>query len=296
MPLTVRQAIATGVKTLSDCEATNPRLDVEILLAHALDKNREDLFTNFEQVLLEKQQDTFNRLIAKRVNNEPVARILGFKEFWSMDFKLNEATLIPRPDSETLVAAVLTYAKTINETSGLKILDLGTGSGCLLLAILSELSNATGWGVDAACGAVELAKDNALSHGLADRSVFTQYNWLTDEAANLASEKFDIIISNPPYIESSDIANLQTEVGGFDPKLALDGGVDGLLHYRALAKTVHKFIRPDGKLFLEIGCGQAMDVIKVFIENGWGYISTHKDLAGIERVLMFKNNQINTIF
>ncbi len=287
MPNTVRQALADGSKAIAGSESDSPRLDIEVLLAHALHMAREDLFINFDKVLTDSQQEKFNQMLARRVANEPVARILGFKEFWSMDFKLNEATLIPRPDSETLVAAVINYANGLSKTDGLKVLDLGTGTGCLLLSVLSELKTATGRGVDAEPLAVSMATENAKNLGLGDRAEFSVFNWLTGEGADLGAEKFDIIISNPPYIESSDIAGLQTEVAGFDPKLALDGGADGMLHYRVLAKFAKNYLQSGGCFFLEIGIGQTDDVSQIFNDNGWKLAVKHKDIAGVTRVLAF---------
>lgn len=287
MSINIAQAIKNGLEVLCEGDLNTPRLDVEVLLAHVLGMEREDLFTQFELELTQAQLDAFNGLLDRRKKAEPVARILGVKEFWSMDFILNEATLVPRPDSEALVEAVVERAKTLAEANNLKLLDLGTGTGCLLLSVLSELKEATGCGLDAEPKAIVAAKENAENLGLSDRSEFSQFNWLKDSGAVLENAKFDIIISNPPYIESGDIADLQREVAQFDPNLALDGGDDGLLHYRALAKFAKGHIKLGGSFFLEIGFGQSDDVCKIFTEQGWTAVATYKDLAEIERVLEF---------
>jgi release factor glutamine methyltransferase len=287
MTFCVRQALADGIKALSPSETDSPRLDVEVLLAHSLGLNREDLSINFDQIISDDQQKSFEQFLQRRQACEPIARILGYKEFWSMDFKLNEATLIPRPDSETLVDAVVNQTQDFSDKQGLKVLDLGTGTGCLLLSVLSEIVTASGQGIDAEPKALLAAKENAQLLGLSNRSVFTQYNWLSGEGEGLGGKKFDILISNPPYIESADIAGLQKEVAGFDPKLALDGGEDGLLHYRVLAKFAKLHLQEGGCFFLEIGLGQALAIKTIFDKQGWSFVDSYKDINSIERVLTF---------
>lgn len=285
--INVQQALQKGLEILSQSNIDNPRLDVEVLLAHSLVMSREDLFIHFERQLSQQEQEAFESFLARRIENEPVARILGFKEFWSLNFKLNDATLIPRPDSETLVAEVISYLKKHHGDENIEILDLGTGSGCLLLSILSEIKFAKGCGVDAEKKALIVAKENASQLGLADKVEFKEFNWLSGAGADLKNHQYDIIISNPPYIESGDIAGLQPDVSGFDPKLALDGGEDGLLHYRALAMFAKSYMQKGGRFFLEIGMGQEAHIIVIFENQGWQSLAQHKDLSGIVRVLVF---------
>ena len=288
MSRNVKLALDGGVNRLKQSGITEPRLDVEVLLAHAIGMVREEIFIHFDRSLSDDELDKFESYIARREAREPVSRILGSKEFWSLDFKLNSATLTPRPDSETLVAAVLQYLERQNKKSEVHVLDFGTGTGCLLLAILSQLSKAQGLGVDTAPQAIIAARENAESLGLGDRAVFFGYSWVNDDAGIIEPEKFDIIISNPPYIESNDIASLEKEVSGFDPMLALDGGVDGMDHYKVLAKVGVKYLAPNGCFFLEIGIGQDQSVENIFTEQGWLLNSQHSDVAGVKRVLSFK--------
>ena len=212
-------------------------------------------------------------MITRRIRREPVARIIGAREFWGLNFGLNEATLEPRPDSETLVEAVLAFRK-----ANARILDLGTGTGCLLLALLHEMPAATGMGIDMNPRAVEQAIFNAAALGLGERAMFRTGNWLTD-----IKENFDIILSNPPYIPASDISTLMPEVRDYDPMLALDGGVDGLAPYRFLIPQLANFLNPQGIAAFEVGAGQAPQVADLFRQSGFANIAIHKDLGGIDR-------------
>lgn len=285
MPLNVKQALSSGIDRLSKTEISDPRLDVEILLSHAIGMDRENIFINFDRELTKEEQTKYGEYLSAREQYLPVARILGSKEFWSLDFKLNEHTLIPSPDSESLVEAVVSKFKAGGDYN---ILDFGTGSGCLLLAILSELKGSQGVGVDAEPLALNAAQNNAKNLKLDGRSKFINYSWLSDREGLLEPKAYDIIVSNPPYIESNDIAGLQRELSEHGPMLALDGGVDGMVHYKALAKVAKKYLAKNGCFFLEIGFGQAQQVEDIFNKQGWLLQSIYKDIQGIERALAFK--------
>jgi release factor glutamine methyltransferase len=218
--------------------------------------------------------------VERRIAGEPVARILGEKEFWGLTFRLTRDTLVPRPDTETVVAAALAA---VDQTGGrereLKLLDLGTGTGALLIALLSELPKANGTGTDLAAGAVEAAKANAERLGFAGRAEFRQGNW----ADGLAGP-FDLVVSNPPYIVTGEIEGLPVEVWAFDPYVALDGGADGLAAYKTIIADLHRLLSETGRAFLEVGAGQAGAVQDLAAEGGFDSL-THADLAGIERVV-----------
>ena len=222
-------------------------------------------------------------LTSRRLAREPVARIVGRKEFWGLPLKLNAHTLVPRPETETVVeAALAALDRGGARTRTLRILDLGTGSGALLLALLSELPAAVGVGTDISAEALACARDNAAALGLAQRASFVA----CDYGAALAGP-FDLIVSNPPYIAHGDIAALAPEVSEFDPLRALDGGIDGLDGYRAIAADAPRLLAPNGSLVVELGAGQADAVISLM--RGAGLVPTEPprpDLAGIARALV----------
>jgi release factor glutamine methyltransferase len=225
--------------------------------------------------------EAFEGMVARRCRREPVSRILGRREFWSLPFEVGPATLDPRPDSETLVSAVLSEIG--DRAADLSIIDLGTGTGCLLLALLSELPQATGAGIDISAEAIEVARRNATALGLAARARFLPDDWARDVAG-----PSDIVISNPPYIESDAITRLATEVAVHDPRAALDGGTDGLDAYRALLPQAKRLLKPGGLLALEIGQGQGEAIRGLACAAGLRDSGSASDLAGIERCLLFR--------
>jgi release factor glutamine methyltransferase len=225
----------------------------------------------------------FEALLLRRTRREPMAHILGRREFWSLAFKVTADTLDPRPDSETPVQAVLDQAP--DRSAALRLIDFGTGTGCLLLALLHELPNATGVGVDTSPAALAVATENAHALGLAERALFRRGDW--DEGIEPG---FDIVLSNPPYIPSQDIDGLQPEVASFEPRLALDGGVDGLDAYRRLAPAAARLLRPGGLAAFEIGIGQGDSVRRMMASAGLRHIATARDLAAVERCLLFRKS------
>lgn len=223
---------------------------------------------------------SFATMVARRAAREPLAYILGWQEFWSLRFAVSPATLIPRADSETLIEAALAV-----RPGGVgRVLDLGTGTGCLLLAMLSEMSGAWGVGVDRSPAAAALARANAESLGLAARCAMMAGDW----AAAVAGQ-FDLVLSNPPYIETGDIAGLMPEVVGHEPGRALDGGADGLAAYRTIIGQLAGLLAPGGLAILELGIGQAEPVAALARLAGFGRIEVRCDLSGVERALILRD-------
>lgn len=214
----------------------------------------------------------------RRFAGEPVSRILGEREFWGLTFVVTAATLDPRPDSETLIEASLAL---LRDVSAPRILDLGTGTGCLLLALLHERADATGMGVDVSSEALDVASANAARLGLAARASFRVGNWTEG-----LDERFDLVISNPPYIRHDDIATLEVEVREHDPMLALNGGADGFDAYRALAHLLPDFLTQAGHAVIELGAGQAGEVTSLFEKAGLSVIRVDSDLGNVPRALV----------
>jgi release factor glutamine methyltransferase len=238
------------------------------------------LFGTPEQRLSGPEAARFAGFVARRQAREPVSRIRGRREFWSLSFAIGPATLDPRPDSEALVEAVLVRVKDL--AGPLSILDLGTGSGCLLLALLSELPEARGLGVDLDPAALAVARRNALSLGLEDRTAFAVGDW----GAALAGQ-WQVIVCNPPYVRDADISRLTPEVARYDPSAALDGGGDGLAAYRHVVPDIAALLAPDGLGAVELGAGLADAVENLVRESGLVSSARTRDLGGIERCLLF---------
>ncbi len=281
MPLSLLETIASAQKRLAQASVDNPALDARLLISHALGLDRASLLTQEQRALTQNEETTIEALISRRAGREPVGRILGQREFWGLPFGLNESTLEPRPDSETLVEAAL---EVLPQNKPLRLLDLGTGTGCLLLSLLHELPHATGLGIDIAPRAVKQAKTNAAQLGLEDRATFRVGDWLEG-----VQEKFDLIISNPPYIPTSDINKLDPEVQLFDPKKALDGGEDGLDSYRTLIPLIPSFLRPSGVALFEAGISQAPIVGNLLKKNEFKNVKIIRDLGNIERCVIGQN-------
>lgn len=257
----------------------NAALDARVLLIHALGLSREDLARARDAAVAPAERARFADLVARRAAREPIARLTGQREFWSLPFAISPATLIPRPDSETVVEAALAEAAT--RDARLSVLDLGTGSGCLLLALLSELPGARGIGVDRSEPALRTARANARALGLAHRAAFLCADW--DAALD---GRFHVILSNPPYIPITDIPNLDHEVARHEPRAALDGGADGLDAYRALAPALARLLAPGGTAAIEIGATQDADVGALLARHGLAVRRIARDLAGRPRCVV----------
>jgi release factor glutamine methyltransferase len=256
------------------------RSEAWLLLSAATGRSRADLIAGAPRALSPAEEERLAALAARRLAREPMAYILGSREFWSLPFRVGPAVLVPRPESETMVEAALEAIG--DRAAALRILDLGTGSGCLLLALLSELPRASGLGTDGSAAALAIAKDNAERLGLADRAAFREGDW----GGGLAGP-FDLIVSNPPYVAQADATGLAPEVRAFEPEDALFAGPDGLDAYHALAPDCARLLAEDGVVCLEIGQGQGPAVAGIMRRHGLRLVASRQDLAGIERCLIF---------
>jgi release factor glutamine methyltransferase len=256
-------------------------LDARLLVGHALSLDHTALASQATRALTADERNAIVVLAARRLHGEPVARILGSKEFWGLAFALSSATLVPRPDTETIVEAALEAIGEPRKHEALRIADLGTGTGAILLALLHEWPNATGLGTDIDPRAIETAEANAQALGLASRAQFRPADFSDD-----LNGTFDLVVSNPPYIPTRDIAALEREVRDHDPMRALDGGADGLDAYRAIARQAPRLLRADGILIVELGIGQAADVTAILTgEGGLECVAIRPDLSGVARAL-----------
>lgn len=279
--VTVVRALDEAVARLAAAGIEEARREARLLLAHALGTGVASLFADPARAIDRDARDRFAALVERRVAREPVSHLLGHREFWSLDFVVTADVLDPRADSETLVEAAL--AAFPDRDAPLAVLDLGTGSGCLLLAVLSERPNARGLGIDASDAALRIAAENAARLGLDDRATFQRGDWGRDLGA-----RFDLILCNPPYIESGAIAALAPEVARWEPRPALDGGADGLDAYRVLAPQFNRLLAVNGIAAIEIGDGQANAVADLSVAAGLVVESRRRDLSGIERCLLLR--------
>jgi release factor glutamine methyltransferase len=283
---TVREAIHRAARRLADADIPEPRTEARRLLALATGGNTNGLRALADTPLAAEALARFEALVGRRAEHEPFAYIAGEREFWSLPFRVTPATLIPRPDTETVVEAALAHVRARgNDTP--RILDLGTGSGCILLALLSELPRATGIGVDASAAALDVATANARALGLGERAALHRGDWTEGVAG-----PFDLIVSNPPYIAEADIAILDADVARFEPHAALSGGRDGLDAYRAIAAAVPPLLAPAAALVLEVGFGQAEPVSALLRGTGLDIDGVRADLAGIPRCVVATRPEI----
>ena len=254
----ILELINSGSRRLKNKNIYSHKLDSEILLSKVLNKNREELLINLNQKIEPQNINNFHRLIARRSSKEPIAYILQEKEFWSKNFLVDNNTLIPRPETELMVEKIVK----IFRTKDIFILDIGTGTGCILLSILSELKNSKGIGIDISSKAIQIANTNSKDHKLTQRTKF--YKRSLNE---IYHNKFDLIVSNPPYIMRKDIKNLNEDIKRFEPKLALDGGNDGLDVVKKVIYKSKNILKIKGMLALEIGNEQFKKVSKILESN-----------------------------
>lgn len=250
---------------------SNPGMEARLLLRHA------EFLQSSRGKVGESIQENLESLIAGRLSGEPLSRIIGTQEFWSLEFELSPDTLDPRQDTETLVEAAL---KAYGRQSPLRILDIGTGSGCILISLLHEWPEATGVGTDLSAGAIRTAQRNAEKHGVAGRVEFVQTSW-----AQGIEGPFDLVVSNPPYIRRDVIPNLDENVRNYDPILALDGGEDGLDAYRSILTEIKSLLAPGGKMFFEIGYDQSESVPRLVANAGATPERIIRDSGGNPRVV-----------
>ena len=273
-----QEALFQGSKILKFNNIRSFNLDSEILLSSSLQLDRSQLILNLNKKIKKKEKDLFFNYIDRRKKSEPIAYITGYKEFWKNKFKVDKNVLIPRPDTEVIVEQVL---DDLNINSSKKILDIGTGSGCILLSILRERKKCIGVGVDISKNAIKLAKYNAKIQHIKNRIRF-----LNSDIDNFYGDKYDLIISNPPYVKLHKINSLDRDIKSFEPKVALNGGVDGYTKIRLTIKKSSTLIKKRGKLFLEVGIDQTRETLKLLKLNGFYTNKVVKDLANINRCLV----------
>jgi release factor glutamine methyltransferase len=273
--MTVADAIRHGAARLAAAGIDHPRLEARLLLAHTTGSTTADLLRDPPAVV---ETSDYEHLIDRRAAHEPLAYILGHREFWSLDFLVSPATLIPRADTETVVEAALAAC-----AAPARVLDLGTGTGCLLLAVLHERPAAWGVGIDLSQQAAALAALNASRLGLGPRTAVLCGDW-----AEPVAGRFDLILSNPPYIETADIPGLMPDVSCYEPVRALDGGADGLAAYRRIVRALPDLLTPDGVAVLELGAGQGSGVAAYARQYGMD-ASFRDDLAGIPRAIILQS-------
>lgn len=281
---TLQELLRSADSRLANAGIDTARLDAEILMAHVLGCARMALYGKLADTVPTDAVAAFTALVERRQAFEPVAYLTGEQEFWSLPFKVSPDTLIPRPDTESLVETVLRHRE---GQPVRRILDLGTGSGCIFLSLLHEFADAQGTAVDISAGALTVARQNADALGLHDRTTFLEGSWFGPIEA---SQRFDVIVSNPPYIPSADMAELMPDVRLYEPGGALDGGEDGLAPYRLIAAEAPAFLCPGGILAVEVGIRQAGDVMALFEAAGLVETGTTKDLGGVERVVYGKKS------
>lgn len=279
--VSVSEAARLLAQTFRLAGIEEPEVDARALLSHALQLDRAQLISHSDRILDAHEAATISAFAARRLKREPVSRIIGHREFWNVMLQLSPDVLDPRPDTETVVEAALDFVVRDGlRMQRLRLLDIGTGSGALLLALLSELPNALGTGTDISAAALAVARANADRHGLSSRCTFVA----CDIAAGVPGP-FDLIVSNPPYVAYGDIATLAPEVRDYDPAVALDGGSDGLDGYRAIAADAGRLLAPGGRLIVELGAGQEGAVRALFTKAGLTVGKARDDLGGIARAL-----------
>lgn len=278
-PLTIAAALRRTARLLDEAGVSEAPREARLLLGHAIGFGPEILVADPGRALSGDQAAGLDALVRRRHRREPMSHILGRREFWSLEFRVTADTFDPRPDSETLIEAAL--AAISDRDAALEILDFGTGTGCLLLALLSELPKAHGLGIDISDAALAVAGENANRLGLAHRAVFRRGDW-----GRGITGRFDVIVANPPYICRDQIALLQPEIAQFEPTVALDGGVDGLDCYRALGDHLARLLAPHGFAAVEIGEGQAVEIKRIFLGSGLEIRNLRHDLSDIARCLV----------
>ena len=276
--MNIQSALTEGLNILKNKSILSAKLDSEILMAKALGKKREYIILNNNKIIKEQNLEYFKKLVHERATRKPIAYLLKKKSFWNSEFYVNKNTLIPRPDTEIILEQVLKFTKNKNY---LNILDIGVGSGCILLSVLNERKNFYGTGIDISKNSLDTCKINAKKL-LLDRRV----KFFKSDVDKFAIGKYDLIVSNPPYIKTCDLKYLESDVIKFEPKLALDGGLDGLSVIRKVIKKSSELLKKNGKFILEIGFDQKNKVIKLLNNKGFYINSTVKDLANNDRCII----------
>ena len=276
--MNIENILNKGTSILKASKIANPYLDSEILLSESINRDKKHIILNPKEILENKQLNNFNSLIERRRKGEPIAYLINKKEFWKNEFYVNENVLIPRPDTELIIDQVL---KIYSKNSQLQILDIGTGSGCILLSILKERTNFYGTGIDISKKSINVSKFNANKLKLDNRVKF--YN---SDVDNFKIGKYDLIVSNPPYIELLSLKYLEKDVVNFEPKLALSGGFDGFSKIRKVISKASTLIKKNGKLILEIGFKQRNKVKEILKKEGFYINRTLKDYGNNDRCII----------
>ena len=276
--MNIQTLLNQASKTLDNSSNTSSKLDSEILLSKIIEKNRQYLILNSNEELKKENIKSFNYLVKRRKKGEPIAYLINKKEFWKQNFYINQNVLIPRPDTEILVEETL---KLFNVNSKLNMLDIGTGSGCILISILKERRNFFGTGIDISKKAINVARFNAKMHQLSNRVKF--YNSDVDK---FLIGKYDLILSNPPYIKRQDLKYLEVDVKGFEPKLALDGGKDGFSKITKVISKTSTLLKRNGRFILEIGFGQKKKILSILKQNNFFINKVVKDYGRNDRCII----------
>ena len=271
------------VKRFNSRDIQSSNLDAKIILKEALNIQDQELMLDSDILLKSREKKSLCEMVSRREKGEPISRILGSREFFSLDFKINNFVLDPRPETEHLVEESI---KKIKENNYNNILELGVGSGCVIISILKSCKLIYGMGIDISLEAIKTARENASINNVNDLDLIVS-NW----GASI-DKKFDLIISNPPYLRSDQIDNLPKEVKSFDPIISLDGGSDGLTVYRNIAKNIKRILSDNGTIIIEIAFDQAKDIEKIFINNNFLLQNKVKDYNGLDRIMVFSKKKL----
>ena len=276
--MNIENILNEGINILQKNKIANPQLDSEILLSNSIKRDKKHIILNPKEVLNSEQLEKFKSLIERRKKGEPIAYLINKKEFWKDEFFVNKDVLIPRPDSELIIEQIL---KIYSKDDQLQVLDIGTGSGCILLSILKERSNFYGTGIDISKKSINVSKFNAKQLNLTNRVKFFH-----SSVDNFNNGKYDMIVSNPPYIKQLSLKYLEKDVVNFEPKLALNGGFDGFSKIRKVINKASILIKKNGKFILEIGFNQKNKVIKILKEEGFYVNKAIKDYGNNDRCIV----------
>ncbi|KJV98165.1 protein-(glutamine-N5) methyltransferase, release factor-specific [Rickettsia amblyommatis str. Darkwater] len=297
MQCSIKQILSDATDKLNKIGISSPQLEARILLQHVINKPIEYLLINLDEQLNEAEIEAFEKLLERRLKHEPIVYITGVKEFYSREFIVNKHVLIPRSDTEVLVDVVFQchlrfrgddISKNCNDKF-LNILELGAGSGCIAISLLCELPNANVIATDISLDAIEIIKSNAAKYKVTDRIQIIHSNWFE----NIETQKFDFIVSNPPYIAHSEKSEMAIETIKYEPSIALFAEKDGLQAYFLIAENAKQFLKPNGKIILEIGFKQEEAVTQIFLDHGYNIESVYKDLQGHSRVILFSPINLN---
>lgn len=283
-PRSLAGLLVSSRAALAEAGIADAALDARLIVEHVTGASRADAISTPGRIIDATAVAAVEQALVRRISGEPVHRIFGFREFYGLRLGLSADTLEPRPDTETLVDALLPLVRAVADKGdeACRILDLGTGTGAIALALLASVEKAAATGVDVSTGALETARSNAVALGLGDRFTALKSDWFDE-----ISGKFHVIAANPPYIRTDDLRSLEREVRDFDPVRALDGGSDGLDAYRQIAQSAEDYLEPDGCVGLEIGSTQKRDVMRLFAERGYRLLEARQDIADHDRVLVF---------